>query len=604
MLEALVERGIIGPLDAHFAQFLTRHEGQPEPSLAIGAALVSRWTRDGHICLYLNELAGRPLDPEGSRENFFCPDLQAWTEALRRCSCVGGPGDPVPLILDDRGRLYLQRFWQYEESLVRAIELRMNAPPPPVDEAKLRAGLNRLFEDESKDTPGRRIQKLAVFTAVMNRFCIISGGPGTGKTWTVALVLRLLAEQKGAGKILVALTAPTGKAASRLFEATESSRYLLPAEVPGVASLELEPMTIHRLLGSLSRKTRPNDDIVVIDEASMADLAMMSRLLDLLPLSTRLLWLGDKDQLSSVEAGTVLGDVCGDSDEIGYSAAFSRKARSLAGVEPEEERQEPVPVRDRIVLLTESHRFGGESEIGALSRAVNLGDASEALRILKKDGGEVAHVDTDQTGGWRGLLKDRLINAFLPFLEAGSPAEAFVAFSSFRVICALRRGPLGVEAVNLWIESLLKKEKLINTYPQWYIKRPILITKNDYALDLFNGDTGLVLRDPDRNTEPSVFFPQGDGTFRTVAPHRLSDCETVYAMTVHKSQGSEFDEVLLLLPDSPSPVLTRELLYTAVTRARKRVEVWGKEEVIRQAVSRRIERRSGLKEALWSKTPG
>jgi exodeoxyribonuclease V alpha subunit len=584
MLDYLLETGLINELDAHFARFIGKLSGKENASILLGAALASRWTGQGHICLFLPELAGKEFPggiPGGN--NIRCPDLILWETDLRESSAVGKPGETKPLILDTRHRLYLQRYFQYERNLAENIPARVMDSDFNIDMERLKADLIRLFPENGEELD---LQMLAAATSVLKGFCVISGGPGTGKTYIAARILQLLESQTGGRSLNVALAAPTGKAAAKLADTIQE----------GCGTILAQGMTVHRLLHELSRTESTERDAVVVDEASMADLSLMSRLMTALPSGVRIVWLGDKDQLSSVEAGAVLGDVCGDCEQMGYSPSFSSTVYQLTGRRLNEEKGAVNPLRDSIVLLKKNYRFAGG--IGSVSRAVNRGDGDEALERLM-EGGDVQWRGYSDAGEMRRHFEGKIVEAFAFYLEAEDPGEAFSRFNCFRVLCALRRGPFGVESLNRMIEKRLGRAGLINPYRRWYAGRPVLITKNDYSMKLFNGDVGITMLSPEGEGEVIIYFPDGHGGFRRLAPPMLPEHETVFAMTVHKSQGSEFDEVLFLLPPSAGKILTRELIYTGITRARERLEIWGKEKVFREAVGRRINRNSGLREALW-----
>ncbi|MBW2096115.1 MAG: exodeoxyribonuclease V subunit alpha, partial [Deltaproteobacteria bacterium] len=516
------------------------------------------------------------------------------------------PGDETPLILDENDRLYLFRYWEYEHLLVRKIQESVNAGFDHIDEAVLKKGLAGFFERENSTGPDW--QEVACFAAVTRSFCVISGGPGTGKSTVVARILALIALQHSGHPSRMALAAPTGKAAQRLQEAIRAATddALFPESIR--KSLPSEASTIHRLLGPISgspffRHHAENPlavDGVIVDEASMVDLPLMSKLVQALPSHARLILLGDQDQLASVEAGAVLGDICDRGSIHRHSTAFCAYYHKLTGqVIPEG----PGPlIQDSLVRLEKNYRFGEESGIGSVSRAVNRGDGEEALIILKNGSrDDVSWVRLPDPINLPGALRDKVLSGYRSSLETQDPEEAFLALERFRIMCALRKGPYGVLNLNRVVERILQAENLISQEGIWYRGRPILITRNDYTLGLFNGDVGLIFPDPDASGDPRALFRKQDGSIRKIHPARLPEHETVFAMTVHKSQGSEFDEVVLILPDQPSPILTRELIYTGLTRARKRGEVWGLEEVFLEGVSRRIERSSGLREALWQK---
>jgi exodeoxyribonuclease V alpha subunit len=606
MIERLYQQGILSDLDIQLGRFMAKLSGGENPELSLAAAMASHYQKEGNICVNLSSVAGKPLLEDRTGGVVF-PELKKWQNILEKSPVVGRPGDFRPLILDG-SRLYLYRYWDYEIKLANILKARPGEDWEKVDEGALKDGLARLFpEDGQEETDW---QKVAAFTSVMKRFCVISGGPGTGKTFTVAKILALLLEQPGAEKIRIALAAPTGKAAARLQEAIKNSKEKLNCREEIKKLIPEEASTIHRLLGSVPdspyfRHNRGNPlsaEVVVIDEASMVDLALLSKLAQAVPSTARLILLGDKDQLASVEAGAVLGDICDTGKIHGYSQKFCDALKKIARENaacPTEGGDGPG-IRDSIVQLRRSYRFGAVSGIGEVSRAVNEGDGIRARDLMKSGSYEdIQWKELPRPEALPAVLKDRIIEGFSAYLKETDPAKAFDLFNRFRILCALREGPHGVHYMNLLVEQILKDEGLIKRDGRWYPGRPILITRNDYNLRLFNGDVGITLPDPKLGNELRVFFPAPDGSMRTFPPLRLPDHETVYAMTVHKSQGSEFEQVLFLMPDRIVPVLTRELIYTAITRARGKVDVWGREGVFGEAVLRRIERLSGLREALW-----
>jgi exodeoxyribonuclease V alpha subunit len=481
-----------------------------------------------------------------------------------------------------------------------------------VDEALLRRGLERHFPDRTDFE-----QKLAAAMAVLRRLCVLSGGPGTGKTTTVVKILALLADQARGRKLAIGVAAPTGKAAARVQDAIRRALETLGLDDTAMASIPQEACTLHRLLGA-----RPDSvyyrhdadkplalDVLVVDEASMADLALGAKLLEALPARARLILLGDKDQLASVEAGAVLGDICA---EPGVSAGFAKRLAALTGIPPENipQARKPRPLSDSIAILTRSYRFGPDSGIGMLARFVNEGRGEEALDLMRAHGrDDIAWRATDD-GEVANALADVVTSRLRGYFDAvrgGKPAsEIFERFNAFRVLCAHRSGRMGVNTVNRAIEDILEAEGCIDRRQAWYAGRPVMITRNDYNLRLFNGDVGIALPDAADEGRLKVFFPATAGsrdgprpTTRKFAPTRLPDHETVYAMTIHKSQGSEFGDVLIVLPAEPSAIMSRELVYTGITRAMRRVEIWGSEETFRVAVERRLVRASALRERLW-----
>jgi len=568
--------------------------------------MASHYQGEGNICFDLSSVSGKPAVEEGTEDLLF-PKLKEWQSKLEKSPVVGRPGDFRPLILDG-SRLYLYRYWDYETKLANILKARTGGGWEKVDEGALNDGLSRLFPEEGEEETDW--QKVAAFTSAMKGFCVISGGPGTGKTFTVAKILALLLEQPGAEKIRIALAAPTGKAAARLQEAIKNSKEKLNCREEIKKLIPEEASTIHRLLGSVpdSPYFRHNEEnplpaeVVVVDEASMVDLALLSKLVQAVPPTARLILLGDKDQLASVEAGAVLGDICDTGKVHGYSQKFCDALKQVAGenVACPAEGGDGPGIKDSIIQLRRSYRFRALSGIGEVSRAVNEGDGIRAIELMKNGSyRDIQWKELPRPEAMPAVLKDRIIEGFSPYLQEPDPAKAFDLFNGFRILCALREGLHGIHYINRLVEQALRNEGLIHRDGRWYAGRPVMITRNDYNLRLFNGDVGITLADPNLENELRVFFPAPDGSMRTFPPLRLPDHETVYAMTVHKSQGSEFDQVLFLMPDRSVPVLTRELVYTAITRAKEKVEVWGREDVFQGAVSRRIERISGLREALW-----
>ena len=590
--QQLRDQGILSDLDLHFAKLITSLSDNQSDELWLSAILVSHFTAEGHVCVDLSAQAEElfPQQSEVNTATIRCPPLAQWLEALQNCNVVGNPGDYAPLILDQH-RLYLYRYWDYEQQLAAQIRTRCQKQRTDVNPDILEAGLSRLFpaQDENSHTPNT--QKIAAHTAVQRNFCIISGGPGTGKTSTIIKILALLLEQNRHLKI--ALAAPTGKAAVRLQEAITQALQALNCTPEIKAAIPQDTYTIHRLLG-----TQPNSpyfrshannllpyDVIVIDEASMVDLALMAKLAQAIPKSARWILLGDKDQLASVEAGTVLGDIC-----------------DAAGVQELQESQvlESIPktplYQNNIVLLNKSYRFSEDSGIWMLSNAVNRGESEQALRILKSD--ENKDVSWYPLGLSESLPKsliEHIVASIAHCLQASEPEDILQAFEKFRVLCATRRGRYGVERVNQRIEQLLSAKGIIRAATSHrYHGRPIMITRNNYSLKLFNGDIGILLRKPDKPSELEAYFPATEGGIRTFWPERLPEHETVYAMSIHKSQGSEFENVFMLLPEQLSPLLTRELIYTGLTRARQNVHIWGNEQIFKQALSQQIKRTSGL----------
>ncbi len=594
----------LSPMSRRFAEFIGRLAKDQSPELVWAAALLCRAAEQGHVCLDLDHAQSLipQLEDEGEDSpGVRLPNITSWSRCLAEISVVGDPGEDRPLILSGR-RLYLQRFWNQEESLRREIRKRTAEPVAIADVELVRDGVRRLFGSRDQEIDWQRV---AAVTALTHRFCVISGGPGTGKTSTVVKILALLLEQNPSC-MRIALAAPTGKAAARLAESIGAVRDRLdvPAEIRD--AIPAEALTLHRLLGRSARKRgfvhdaeNPLDcDLVIVDEVSMVDLPLMAALFAALPPRARLILLGDRDQLASVEAGAVLANICGPPREASYSPLHVERVATLAG--DELSAASVSELSDTVVFLRKSYRFSDDSGIGALARSVNDGNAQEAFRLLADaEQGDLRWEDLPPAEQMAEVLEPLIVEAFRPYLSASSAVEALARFDQFRFLCAMRRGPWGVEGLNRLTQQVLARKGLIAPRHEFYRGRPILITGNDYRLGLFNGDVGLIWPDAEAGGVLRAFFPRQDGPPRALSPQRLPAHETVYAMTVHKSQGSEFDRVLLMLPDRHSELLTRELLYTAITRARHSVTVRGTREVFEKTVAARVHRHTGLMEKLW-----
>jgi len=509
--------------------------------------------------------------------------------------------------------LYLRRYWQYEERLATLIQARATVLEEVNLEA-LREGLERLFPR----TEGYDGQRQGALMALQRRFAVISGGPGTGKTSTVVKLLALLIEQADARKTArptMVLLAPTGKAAARLTESIQRAKGKLNCDESVKRDIEEEASTIHRRLGPVpSRVMRFRHDadnplaadLVLVDEASMVDLALMVKLFEAVPPGARLILLGDRDQLASVDAGAVLGDICNAEDGRSFSRGFRQRLTEVDGAEDErwDEAPEEGGIWDCVAHLSKSYRYRASSGIGSLSRAINAGDVERVNEVLCS--GEYDDVDLvplGERGALGPALEAMVTRGYEAYLRARDEHDKFEALGRFRVLCAHRRGAYGVEDVNRQVEGTLVRAGLL---PRggvlYYAGRPVLVTSNDYDVRLFNGDIGLMLEDEGGFGDLKAVFVGTDGSLRRLSVSRLPPHETAFAMTVHKSQGSEFDEVAVLLPETVSPILSRELLYTAVTRAKSKVTIFGSMDAVERAVTRRVQRASGLRERLWPAT--
>jgi len=521
---------------------------------------------------------------------------------------IGSPGDFKPVILDESGRLYLFRYWQYETDLAEALIKRTKTEHDFQDNSFVREMIKKYFPDTEDKQPD--MQRAAALNALIKNLCIICGGPGTGKTTTVAKILALMLEYRQK-ELKIALAAPTGKAADRLQKAIASSKTELPCSEKIISCIPEKASTLHRLLGTIPdassfRYNKDNllpYDVVVIDEASMIDLPMLSKTFSATAPETSIILIGDKDQLASVESGAALGDICTKDAVNFFSSDLCKVFWNSAGIEiiSSTEKTSPPVLSDCIVELDKNYRFKSNSNIFKLSNAINKGDISETLAALEEARGDVSYIQTSFQDHIKTHLLKIITDNFLPFIKAPSCEIALQRLDLLRILCALRKGPFGTMGINSVIEKKLVEMNHIDPASRFYHGRPIMITQNDYTLKLFNGDTGIIFNDPNIKGETKAYFKDNNNSIRSFHPSALPEHETVYAMTIHKSQGSEFDNVMLVLPENESPVLTRELLYTAVTRTKGKIQIIGSEKIISYAVSRNIERKSGLKDMLKGK---
>ncbi len=559
--------------------------------------------RDGHSCLNPHALAGGDAwrDEETGRIGFKFPEVDEWMAHLAGLDINPEAGHPIVF---QQQRLYLRRYWQFENEAADQLKTLLDQTEA-VDLPQGRALLDELFSmNPVGDSPPAETdwQKVAVANALGRHFTIIAGGPGTGKTYTVTRLLVAL-QRLHHEQLKIALVAPTGKAAQRLSESIRSAlQQMSSAGQIGAETLAAIPdsaSTLHRLLGVKRYsngfrhdvKNPLNLDLLLVDEVSMIDLPLMTRLLRAMPNHARLVLLGDADQLPSVAAGSVLADLA-PRPHRGYSETNSMNLTALTGY--------PLPIsekaHDHLTLLQKSRRFDGEGGIGVLAGHVIAGDAEASWGVLSNDEEQISRVARTDFNGW---LIELVRRYYLPVLQAESVETAFAALARFRFLTATRVGPTGVEQINEIIENYLRAHEIIEGLTGHYQGRPIMVTENHYGVGLFNGDVGLLWRS--EMGRLLAAFQRADGQIRWISPGRLPRVESVYAMTIHKTQGSEFEHVTMILPEQGSPILSRELLYTGITRASKQFTLWGAEPVWRLAVTHRIERYSGLAERVFGR---
>lgn len=612
LFTAMLESETFSPMDRHFAGLMQKFSGGDCPELVLAAALVSRRLAEGHSCLSLDEFVGKTF-PESSAEinsPFKFPPRDKWEKLLRAAQVVGQPQEEKPLILDDAGRLYLHRYWRYERLVADEILKRSGQIPFALDAKTVAASLMKLFPGTAEKI---NWQKVAAFAAVRQRFSVITGGPGTGKTWTVARLLALLLEQPGGENLRVKLAAPTGKAAARLQEALAHALVGLACSETVKARLQAKDLTttIHRLLGTIPQSVKFRHDadnplpvdVLVVDEASMVSLALMAKLLAALKPDARLVLVGDQDQLPPVDAGNVLGDLCRAAAINSFSETFQSDYESCGGEKLDGKISSDEKLTDTVIQLGKNFRSGEMISINEISISVNDGDADKAMELLRHSGtAALAWEPLPMAKLLKAALRDAIVSHYGKMLKSATPAEAIAALGKFRILCAVREGAFGTENINRLAEEILAEAGFIATDKikfGSYAGKPLMVTANNYALKLFNGDTGVVWWD---GGNPLIYFPDETGGIRAVARERLPEHESVFALTIHKSQGSEFDHVLLVLPDKTSPVLTRQLFYTGLTRARKSVRILAPETILRATITTPLQRKSGLTDALRPKS--
>lgn len=613
-LRGLVNHNLIRPIDCHFALFviskINDSDQLPDDMLlmAMLCALVSNQLNKQHTCVELDKLK----QPFASIYRFPHTNdiLQATSRlGLRICEKSSAVQSIQKLLVVDDNKLYLTRYWHYELLIHRFITRRLQETAVDISD-EMSQQINALFPRSNKDEDVDW-QKVAVFLACTRSLTVITGGPGTGKTTTVAKLIAALAMQKN-NKLEVKLVAPTGKAAARLAESMQSARNRLSVDAAAAHDLiKIETSTIHRLLGYIpgSQHFRHNNaypilaDVLIIDEASMIDLALLAKLLDAVPETSRVVMLGDANQLSSVEVGSVFADICAVKDD--YPAYTERTKKQLYGwlnIRTDVQlpqfcslSEESPAFRDNLVELTKSHRFSADSGIGQLAFMVNAGDVNKAVSFLEKG----AHSEDVQWG--QALLFDCIwqqcvghLNRYFAQIKQGDYLKALEMLSQLQVLCLTRTGRWGVAAMNQRIEQAISNDLHVDVSDPYYSGRPIMVTSNNYERGLYNGDIGVC---GISNSGVKVVYFEREGSIVAFLPAQLPQHETTYAMTIHKSQGSEFTKVILLMERlgmASEEMLTRELLYTGITRAKKEIAIYAEETVFKQAIKCRTRRSSGL----------
>ncbi|MBK0384409.1 exodeoxyribonuclease V subunit alpha [Pedobacter sp. SD-b] len=584
--------------DVHlqFASFFKSQNLQPY------AYLVSKKLAQGNICLNL----GEQITEKEELLSYFNID-QLSIDKVKKEKMVSLKGEEKQPFILHQNRLYLQRYFNYESKILESINRFKN------DSEEARR-INQLethqvfIKSLFPSSPNiNNWQLVAAVNSFINNFTIITGGPGTGKTTTVAKILAIL--YKLNPDLKVALAAPTGKAAARMAESLKQAKLKVDDKIQEKFR-HLQPATIHRLLGYIpdSPYFKHNSenpllvDVLIVDESSMIDVALFSKLLDAVDENTKLILLGDKDQLASVEAGSLFGDLCLAQKELNV---FDDKRTTLINnLIDEESARIPItkidgdikhPLFQRIIELRHSYRFSNKEEIGLFSKAIINNDENVIKGFInKKENGQVT-IDTE----FNPSIFNNFVSGYEDYIKEPNTKQALKKLNNLRVLCAIREGEQGLYLTNRRIENYLSDKNLITKGLEFYLHRPIMITKNNYALGLFNGDIGIIRED--ENKVLRAFFENSEGEIVSVLPGLLAEVETVFAMTIHKSQGSEFDKVLIILPQTENiHILTRELLYTGLTRAKEKVVLQATEAVILESAAAKVERASGINQRFLS----
>lgn len=654
ILHGWADKGWLRRLDSALAAFMLELDPSASPALLVSVAILTHMEGRGHTCLPLTLLISSPEDvlswpaPAQTELQYLwsrLPRMQAdWLDALLCSPLVRANGENQdhgqPLVLNNAEKepmLYLRRYWLHEQQVAQQILQRCKSTHV-IDETLAAQWLNRLFNiDDKSDMTDSEVnwQKLACAVALRASLTVITGGPGTGKTYTAARLLALLfAMSSEPSRLRVALAAPTGKAAARLRQSIDFSlkelgeRLGSELDLPTLTQRVGAAKTLHALLGAgmQTREFRFNAsnqldvDILIVDEASMVHLEMMSALLQALPTDAKLILLGDKDQLASVEAGAVLGDLCRDAVRGNYSQETARYSKAtsdeLLPAEYLSATSTTSALAQQTVMLRKSHRFGGV--IGQLALAVNEGQSQTAQDLIGGDTTGVLQntknptIDTVLNLAIRGragaaacysdylrLISEHFTSKQVAALHHENCVKVVLkAFDRFRILCAVHDSEWGTRALNQTVQRALEHAGLLKPRGEWFAGRPVMVTRNDPALGVFNGDVGITLPGPSGPASLRVYFLDGD-KLRSVGVSRLAFVETAFAMTVHKSQGSEFLHTALVLPPGGAKVLTRELVYTGITRAREQFTlIEAQEGLLRLAIERKSQRASGLEAEL------
>lgn len=592
-LEKWKKSGFISALEVEFTRFLLQISPEENENVLLAAAACVYAQSNGHVCLDFQKWDDEFLFNEPGTDIKITERLKSdCISALEKSVLVSSGKELQPLALEGE-RLYLHRFWKFEEELTEWINKKSSV-------------LNDIAEEEKKALRSLLVPKgvlfetnwqhLAVMLSFMKDLVVISGGPGTGKTYTV---LNIIAAHKiaNAGKSYrIALAAPTGKAARRLMDSIEEGKEKLSKEHQSEIDISDSALTVHKLLGANFRGSqfKYNEqnklpyDMVVIDEASMLDITMWVRLIRAIGITTKLVVLGDKDQLASVEAGSILGDICGGTNT--FSPEIADHVAGINGMEVPTTKVEPA-INDCVVFLTKSYRFGEESGIGNFAQAVNNSDAKQAISILEDPNfGDVNWLQPT-VKNLEMVVSEYAVEHYKDYISIEE--ERLEASNRKKILCALRRSDFGIEAFNARIEHKIRQNLNLLTSREWYQGRIVMATRNDAVLKIRNGEIGIY-----EEGRPGNIKFEGEQAIK-ISSTRLKEYEPAFSITIHKSQGSEFDEVAIILPSQINSILSKEILYTAVTRARRNTLIIATEEILKKTIERSVSRNSGVKNKIW-----
>jgi len=571
-------QGQLTDIAFHFSGLIARLDPAADDAVVLAAALTSNYSVSNQVCLDLSQVAGKSVFSAINGKEIVAPQLSNWISVLRQSRVVATNDEYKPLVLESNNRLYLYRYWKLEQRLSELLHQRAASSDFQFDSSKLSEAVSLIFPPTDRTKEQCEVAELVV----RRPFVVVSGGPGTGKTTTIVHVLGVLVEMGIVSSDEVVLSAPTGKAAARLLDVVvQKSRRLESVSAPCV----YHASTLHRLLGwnrgGIRSSSVPSPvipyEVVVVDEASMVDLTLMTHLLERLSPKTRLILVGDRNQLTSVGMGSVLGDIC--------SAAESRS------------------LKRSMVVLRNCWRFSSNGQFASFAKAVNSGESERAQKILDQPKqSDLIMRSIENRLELSRLLEKHCIRSFADAIQLAStgvqPDIILKKHCRLKLLTAHRKGFRGSDQLNRLVEEQLSIRGFVPPSEAWYIGRPVLITKNNYDLQLFNGDIGVVLPDNEEPGITRVVFPKIGGGWRQIHPRQLPEHETVYATTIHKSQGSEYEHVIIVLPETFSSILSRELIYTAVTRATTKLEIWGRKEILKEAILYRAQRVSGLRDQL------